>query len=141
METRMRRRRTREEDGQAILEFALVLPIFLLLVIGIIQFGIAYNNYITLTDAVRVGAREAAVSRSLPNPEQITTARVHGAAIRLNKADLTVTVIPNDPATNQQAWVQGGDVTVTGTYPYRLNLFGLVVFSKNMTSQTTERVE
>ncbi len=138
----MRRRRiTRDERGQAIIEFALVLPIFLLLVIGIIQFGIAYNNYITLTDAVRVGAREAAVSRTLPNPEQITTDRVHQAAIRLHKPDLTVTVVPHDPDTNQQAWVQGGDVTVKGTYPYRLNLFGLVVFSKNMTSQTTERVE
>ena len=49
-------------------EFALVLPILLLLVMGIIQFGIVFNNYVTLTDGVRAGARQAAVSRDLPDP-------------------------------------------------------------------------
>ena len=49
-------------------EFALVLPILLLLVMGIIQFGIVFNNYVTLTDGVRAGARQAAVSRTLPDP-------------------------------------------------------------------------
>ncbi len=44
------------------------LPILLLLVFGIIQFGILFNHYLTLTDAVRAGARQAAVSRTLPEP-------------------------------------------------------------------------
>ena len=46
-------------------EFAIVLPILLVLVFGIIQFGIVFNHYLTLTDAVRAGARQAAVSRTL----------------------------------------------------------------------------
>ena len=37
-------------------EFTLVLPVLAILLFGIIQFGITFNNYITLTDAVRAGA-------------------------------------------------------------------------------------
>ena len=36
----------RSEEGQAMVEFALVFPILLLLVMGIIQFGILFNNYV-----------------------------------------------------------------------------------------------
>ena len=52
-------------------EFALVLPILAFLLFAVIQFGIAFNNYITLTDATRAGARKAAASttRRDPNPQ------------------------------------------------------------------------
>lgn len=43
-------------------EFALILPLLLLLVFGIIQFGIIYNTKITITNAAREGARKAAVT-------------------------------------------------------------------------------
>lgn len=43
-------------------EFALVLPVLLLLVFGIIEFGIVYNAKITITNAAREGARKAAVT-------------------------------------------------------------------------------
>ena len=36
---------------------------------GVIQFGVVFNNYITLTDAVRVGARKGAVGRHLQDPQ------------------------------------------------------------------------
>jgi len=127
----------RNEKGQAFVEFAIVLPILLLLVFGIIQFGILFNNYLTLTDAVRAGARQAAVSRTLTDPVQTGKDRVIAAAADLKASDLVVTVTP----ASKSAWVQGGDVTVTATYPYSINLLGLVVKSGRMTSQTTERVE
>ncbi|HEY8644492.1 MAG TPA: TadE family protein, partial [Gaiellaceae bacterium] len=53
----------RNEDGQAAAEMALVLPVLAAILLAIAQFGIAFNNYITLTDATRAGARKAAVSR------------------------------------------------------------------------------
>ena len=59
---------TRGEKGQTMVEFALILPILLVLMLGIAQFGITFNNYVTLTDAVRAGARKAAVSRNTSNP-------------------------------------------------------------------------
>ncbi len=50
------------ESGQAVVEFAIVLPILLLLVMGIIQFGFILNGQITVTSAARDGAREAFVN-------------------------------------------------------------------------------
>jgi Flp pilus assembly protein TadG len=122
-------------------EFALVIPVLLLLVMGIIQFGMIFNNYLTLTDAVRVGARQAAVSRELPDPVAVTKTRVERAAVNLDKTKLTVTVDPYDPETDTATWVQGGDVTVKAKYPFAINLFGFVVMSGDIESETTERVE
>jgi Flp pilus assembly protein TadG len=133
----------KNQDGQAMVEFVLVAPILLLLIFGIIQFGIVFNNYMTLTDAVRAGARQAAVSRTLPDPVGAATNRVKSAAANLDTSAgvLDVTVDPFDPKTGSHSWAQGGDVTVKATYPYSISLLGLVVTSGQLTSQTTERVE
>jgi Flp pilus assembly protein TadG len=136
-----RRSVRRSEDGQAMVEFALVLPILLLLVMGIIQFGILFNNYVTLTDAVRAGARQAAVSRDLPDPVGVATARVKSSGAGLDESKLEVTVTPYDPNDGSATWAQGGDVTVEAKYPYSINLFGMVVMSGKIKSTTTERVE
>jgi Flp pilus assembly protein TadG len=135
------RRFARREEGQAMVEFAIVLPVLLLIVLGIIQFGMLFKNYIALTDAVRVGARQAAVSRTLPNPEQVAIARVQRAAVGLDTNRLVVTVDPYDPVSGTRTWVQSGDVEVRATYPYSINLLGITVMSGVITSRTIERVE
>ena len=56
--------RLRRDDGQAFVEFAIVLPLLVMLVLGICQFGLAFHNYLSITDAARVGARAAAVNRT-----------------------------------------------------------------------------
>jgi Flp pilus assembly protein TadG len=130
------------QRGQAMVEFVIVAPILLLLVFGIIQFGILIHNYVTLTDAVRAGARQASVSRTASDPVGTTTSRIQKAAADLRQSDLQIAVDPYDPLTNtHNKWVQGGDVTVTATYPYSISLLGLVVKSGRISSQTTERVE
>ena len=53
---------------------------------------------------------------------------------------LCVTVTFRDLGGGSQV-EQGGDITVRATYPYEINLLGLVVKSGNLTSETTERVE
>jgi TadE-like protein len=123
----------RSERGQSLTEFALVLPLLMLVLFGIIQFGIVFNNYISLTDAVRSGARKAATSRNLPDPPGATITQVRKAASELKPADLQVTV--------ESTWVPLEDVRVSASYPYRINLLGLVVASGTMTSTTIERVE
>jgi hypothetical protein len=50
-------RRKRRERGQALLEFAFVVPIFLVLTFGIVDFGWALKSWITVTNAAREGAR------------------------------------------------------------------------------------
>ena len=123
----------RAERGQTMVEFAIVLPVLMLVVFAIIQLGILWNNYVALTDAVRAGARTAAVSRTAPDPVGATIQRVKDATGDLNQADLAVSVV--------SGWNHGDDVTVTATYPYSISLFGLVVKSGDLKSTTTERVE
>ncbi len=123
----------KNERGQTLTEFAIVLPILALLLFGVIQFGIAFNNYITLTDAVRAGARKGAVGRHLQNPQAAVQQSVRNASTDLKLSDLQVSVT--------SPWTQGSDVTVTATYPYSINLLGLVVKSGRLSSSTTERVE
>jgi Flp pilus assembly protein TadG len=128
----MSRNRIRNEDGQSMVEFAIVLPLLALLLFGIIQFGIVFRNYLAVTDAVRVGARKAAVSRQHANPPAVATAAAKKAAGDLGGA-MNVSIV--------STWKAGEDVKVTGSYPYQINLLGIVVKSGNMTSTITERVE
>jgi Flp pilus assembly protein TadG len=123
----------RNQQGQSMTEFALVLPILVILLFGVIQFGITFNNYITLTDAVRAGARKGTVSRHLQNPNAAVVQSVRDAATDLRQSDLNVSV--------NSSWQHGEDVTVTGSYPYSISLLGLVVKSGRLTSTTKERVE
>lgn len=137
-------RRTERERGQALVEFALVLPLFLLLLLGIVQFGSVFRDYIALTDATRVGARQAAVARSIqPESDRVPNiiARTEKAAVNLDKLQMTVTVEPVMIDGVTAGWEQGGDVTVRATYPFKVNLFGMVLFDGTLKSRTTERVE
>ena len=124
---------TKNEQGQTMVEFAVVLPIMLMLLFAIIQFGIAFNNYLALTDSVRAGARKAAVSRHEPDPVGVATAAVHQAASDLDTSKLDVAVSSD--------WKPGNTVDVTATYPYSINVLGVIVKKGNLTSMTRERVE
>jgi Flp pilus assembly protein TadG len=122
--------------GQALVELALVLPILSLLLLGMIQFGVVFNHYITLTDAVRAGARTGSVGRQVQDPVAAVEQSVRNAATdNLDPEDLEISV--------ESAWAQGSKVTVTASYPYEIRLlgFGVTVTSGRLSSSTTERVE
>jgi Flp pilus assembly protein TadG len=123
----------KNERGQTMVEFAVVLPVLALLLFGVIQFGIAFNNYITLTDAVRAGARKAAVSRNESNPSAAAEDEVRRSAAGLDSKTLKVSVTSD--------WKPTHDVMVSANYPYDIHLLGIVVMSGQLKSQTTERVE
>jgi Flp pilus assembly protein TadG len=128
-------KRTRNQRGQTFVEFALALPIVLVLLFGIIQFGVAFHSYITLTDATRAGARKAAVSRFLPAAERSSAVNqaVRDSAQNLDQAKLAPSV--------SSTWARGSEVTVSATYPYEVRLFGITVKNGTLTSTTKERVE
>src|SRR6266508_1910837 len=123
----------RDQQGQAMTEFAIVLPILAFLLFAVIQFGIVFNNYITLTDATRAGARKAAVSRRDGDPRGMCIAAIRNSADNLKQSDL-------DPDC-ESSWQPGEDVRVTATYPYSISLLGVFSKSGRLTSTTTERVE
>lgn len=83
--------------GQSMVEFALVAPIFLLLVFGVIDFGQLFNRMITVNQASREAARVAAVSGDV--------AKAKNAAKNYGN-DLTCTISPS-------SLVSGSNVTVT----------------------------
>ncbi|MGD0376165.1 MAG: TadE/TadG family type IV pilus assembly protein [Streptosporangiaceae bacterium] len=76
------------DRGAAAVEFALLLPVLLLLVFGIIDFGRALNAQITLTQAAREGARLAALGQ----PDVVS--RTQAAATGLSPVAVTVTACP-----------------------------------------------
>jgi Flp pilus assembly protein TadG len=127
--------RSRRTRGQAMVEFTLILPLLMLLILGIYQFGQTYADYIQVTNAARDGGRKALVSRSDVNGVTDTVAAAKAATWWLDTSKMTVTVSTSQP------WAQGSVVTVTVTYPYSINLLGFVVASGNLTSATTVRME
>jgi Flp pilus assembly protein TadG len=132
---RRNRFETRVEHGQALVEFALILPLFALLLFAIIQFGITFNHYLAVTDAVRAGARQGAVGRFTPSPADATIAAVRRASPDLDQNALEVAV--STPA----GWTRGADVTVTASYPYEIDLLGVALKSGRLESTITERIE
>lgn len=57
-----------EDTGQALVEFALVLPILLLLLTGIISYGLYINAVVSIQQSARVGAREASLGTAVGCP-------------------------------------------------------------------------
>ena len=125
----------RQERGQSVAEFALVLPLMMLILLGIVQFGMVFKQYITLTDAVREGSRKAAVSRHRADRDSY----VKGAVVSAG-SDLGATFTTTNVSVNS-TWNHGEDVTVRATFPFSINIIGIVVHSGTMSSSATERVE
>ena len=132
-----------DERGQAAVEFALILPILMALLLGIIQFGIIFNNYVTITDAARAGARKAAVSRFLSDDGAAAKIVAKNSAQGLDQSKLGVAVSAcASGVCGPAAWnIPGSDVVVTTTYPYSIHILGWTVKAGNLTSTTKERLE
>lgn len=136
----MRRRRNnlRSEHGQAAVEFALVVPVLLLLLLGIVQGGIVFHDYLAVTDAARAAERQAIEARVSGVTQSDVQQAAWNAAPDLNHSKMPVTLTDSaDPSLN----TSGSQLTVTVTYPYSINVLGMVVASGNLTSQVTGRLE
>ena len=99
----------KREDGQAMVEFALILPIFLLILCGIIDFGWLFYNQLSLNNACREGARYAVVNTA----EDAST-----QAIINHIENTTTTVFANDGVDikieySSPADPTAGDITVS----------------------------
>lgn len=95
------------EDGAAAVEFALVLPVLILLIVGLIEFSLIFNTQISLTNAAREGARVMAIQN---NPALARTAAIN-AAVSVNPA-----VTGGNIAITPANCGAGGTVTVTINY-------------------------
>jgi Flp pilus assembly protein TadG len=93
-------RRQRAQRGVVAIEFALLAPVLLLLLLGGIQFGLMLRNYVVLTNAVNIGAMQFAISRSATNPASTVWTAVTDAAPSLTpSSDLAMTLSVGSPLT------------------------------------------
>jgi Flp pilus assembly pilin Flp len=111
-------RRKRDEDGAAAVEFALVMPILLWLVFGIISFGAVFAQYLAISNAARQAARFGSVAdRTCDNI--VAEARSASTTIGLKGSDVVVTVTRGSfsctggPAKPCEGSVEGDSVKVT----------------------------
>lgn len=132
------RRRARNEEGQAMVEMALALPVLLLVLTGILTFGLAFNNYVLLTEATSIGARTLAISRgATTDPCATASSAVIAAAPLLTPASLSFSFVLNGSSYTGTSCssgssttgaaanlVQGANAIVTVTYPCSLAVYG-----------------
>jgi Flp pilus assembly protein TadG len=103
----------KREEGAALVEFALLLPLLMMILFGIIEFGLVLYNQEVITNATREGARFGIVIGA-PRP---TTGQIEGVvdgyltSAGLNAGNATVNVAGAQGAS-------GNDLTVSVTYPY-----------------------
>jgi Flp pilus assembly protein TadG len=136
-DSRVRWRTLRDERGQSAVEFAVILPLLVTFLFGIVQAGFALNRYLTLTNAVQSGARAASVSTRLGyvGIQSAATQAVNSAS-----GGLPIST-PAVVDTTSTTWSSGDSVTVTATVPYTINIVGFPIFSSQFTSSYTERLE
>lgn len=135
-------RRRRAEAGTSIVEATIVLPLLLLLVFGIAEFGISFTRWNSLTNAVREGARVGVVFRAPCDATTVTTLVETTVADFADSSGI-------DPVgiTTTVAGVCGGTgtpLTVTSTVPYNyIALSALAGFapSTNLSARTVMRNE
>src|SRR5690242_11156473 len=105
------RRNIADENGQTAVEFALVAPFIVALLLAVIQFAVAFHDYVTLTDAARAGARRAIVARFSSGDFTEATQAVKDSASNLDQSKLNApgAIDVSDPS----GMTAGSLVTVT----------------------------
>jgi len=159
----------RRDDGSALIEMYVVLPLMLGLILGMCSFGLALNGYIVLSHATDVGARYLAVNQgnfgtsATNNPCAMAVSQIVAAAPVLNASQLsyqmTFQPTPTGTATtfkSSSGYGSGstcaangstdmgtgmGTVTVTVTYPYPLLIFGWAPTNVTLQASTTEIIQ
>lgn len=159
----------RSEQGSGLVEMAFVVPLLLTIVMGIITFGIAFNNYLTLTNATSSGGLVLAAIRGSQDICTLTSQTVTGAAPNLNPAKMKFTINIYAPANgsaapctgstalsesgtgvfacgvagSNAAIAQSGCAQLTVTYPLSLVVYGynFAPTGSVLTGQTTEAIQ
>ena len=116
-------RSLRDTRGAEIVEFALVTPVLLVVLAGIVDMGFMFNSYEVITNAAREGARLAAVPGWTDTAVK-TRVNAYIAAAGLNTNTVVTTVDP--VAVNVGAGTING-VKVVVSYPYNYMMLGPMV--------------
>jgi Flp pilus assembly protein TadG len=139
----------RSRRGQSLVEFSFAMPILLITVTGMLSFGIAMHNFLTLTNGVNTGAQTLAISRGqTSDPCASVLTAIGNAAPGLTGANISLTVVINGNSfsgssctTGMSDMTQGTLAQVTATYPCVLAVYGMGVPSCTLRSQASELIQ
>ncbi|MBM3672892.1 MAG: pilus assembly protein [Actinobacteria bacterium] len=148
------------QRGSALIEFAVVLPILVTLVFGMIEFGIAFNNNIALRQGVREAARQGAVGNFGPTYSTTTPCHLTGAAtasdnlknlicqaknrIGLDASKVRVKILSGQPDfSTAGTFAKADSIIVCAQYPLDgvTSLFGAFFGGSTLRTKTSMRIE
>ena len=145
---RRTRVRASREVGSSLFEFAMVLPLLAVLLVGIVKGGILFYDYVVLADAVATGARTLATNRGNGNGNPCTLGEtaLKNAAYNLNQSLITIQpeTFSGTGGSTCTALQPNDAVTMSATYPCDMNIpfLGSNFWpSCTLSSQTTVRIE
>jgi Flp pilus assembly protein TadG len=148
--------RSGDEEGSALLEFGMCLPVLMFVMTGIFQYGITISNYVMLTNATSVGALQVAISRGQTlDPCSTVSTAVFAAAPTLTQSSFSFAYVfdghsysgtscsSTSNTTGAPGYlVQGSTATVTVTYPCNLRVYALNNFTNcTLTAKTAELIQ
>lgn len=124
-----RRRGGLNRKGQALVEFALVVPLVLLLVVGMLEFAKAWNVHQIMTDALREGARRAVLADGWPLDSVYAPMWRYLAQSGYDPTYATMEVCDAPPGTacggaSANFKEPGKNITVKLSLPYRIWVLG-----------------
>lgn len=121
------RKLLRSKKGQALVEFAIVLPLLLVILTGIIQFGLVYFQYFVVSNATREGTRLASLGGT--NDEIVNKIIETGTPLPRAIVSGNVQIFPGDPNLR----TTGTSVEVVVSYPAR---FDIIFYARDVLLQS-----
>ena len=109
----------RSERGQALIEFAFVLPVLLVFMLTLLDFGLALDRREVIQHAVREGTRQAAIGLNEPGVIDVVEAQSQGV-LEEDRDKITVCVVPGPGG--ELPGLAGSDVSVSATFKYHFTL-------------------
>ena len=134
--------------GQSLLEFSFAMPLLLLVITGMVSFGIVLHNYLVLTNGVNAGAQLLSMSRGqTTDPCATASAAVENAAPGLTTASITFSYVIDGTSysgtsctSGAASMIQGASAEVKATYPCAYMIYGMAT-TCSLASQTTEIIQ
>ncbi|MDP4008599.1 MAG: pilus assembly protein [Candidatus Peregrinibacteria bacterium] len=121
--------------GQALVEFAVIFPLIIILLFGIYEIGIALSAQQTITYAAREGARVGALTNENSQIEGAIQAATE--FIDESNSRITIQIIPESEATRNR----GDELTIRIEYTMPLLILNIISNDITLTSQATARIE
>ncbi len=108
----------KNRKGQSMVEMAIILPVLLLVLMGIFEFGRIFNSYLILTNVSREAARSAALGSS----DIEITQTINGSIFYLDTSNLTISISPSEGS-------RGSGTNVTINLKYEIDIVTPIIDS------------